>query len=199
MKIILYFLLIISFSSCEEIICDSNQTDLANEWTALPTETIRFIPSIERDIIEFRISDIVRLGTANDCYSSYETRSVFGQDTITNTYLRGITYEIVASKNDVNINYWFLPASPVFTGVTNPDIQKIGCLSLIRNSDCNDEKDERNEIGDFTINGIPHKDVIELKENRRTGKEKEVKKILVNKKGILQIEFYDGEVWSRIF
>lgn len=195
MKNILYFLLIIFLSSCEEIICDSNQIDLANEWTALPTETIRFIPSIERNIVEFRVSEIVRLGL-NNCYSDYETRSVFGQDTITNTYLRGINYEIVATENNVRVYYSFLPADLFRSGNSPQDNQKIGCLSLLQNSKCTHE---RNEIGDLTINGIPHKEVFELLENKTEPKRKDVKRIVVNKKGILQIEFYDGEVWSRIF
>jgi len=195
MKNILYFLLIISLSSCEEIICDSNQTDLANEWTALPTEIIRFIPSIERDIVEFRVSEIVRLGL-NDCYSNYETRSIFGQDTIINTYLRGINYEIVATENNVKIYYSFLSADLFRAGNSFQDSQKLGCIPLLQNSKCTNE---RNEIGDFTINGIPHKEVFELLENKTEPKRRDVKRILVNKKGILQIEFYDGEVWSRIF
>ncbi|WP_338769624.1 hypothetical protein WAF17_10225 [Bernardetia sp. ABR2-2B] len=194
-KLFYLLLLLILLSSCEDLICNGNQSDLANKWTALPTETLRFIPSIERNIIEFRVSEIVRLGSPSDCYNNYETHSIFGQDTITNEYLRGINYEITATQNDVQIYYSFLSADLFRGGNQTPNIQKIGCLSVLGESRCTNE---RNEIGNFTINGIPHKNVVELIENRSSNR-KDVKRILVNNKGILQIEFFDGEIWSRIF
>lgn len=195
MKNLIYFLSLFLFSSCQDFVCKENQTDLANEWTAIPTETIRFVPSIERNIVEFKISEIVSLGL-NDCYADYETRSIFGQDTITNTYLRGINYEIIATEKDVKIYYSFLPAEPVFTGIPSPDIQKIGCFSLLQNTNC---ENEINQIGEITINGIPYMEVFQLTENKSHPNPTDVKQILINKKGILQIEFYDGEMWSRIF
>ena len=70
MKKLIYFLLLILLSSCQDFICKEKETDLANEWTALNTETIRFIPSIERNVVEFRVSEIVRLWQ-NDCYLYY--------------------------------------------------------------------------------------------------------------------------------
>ncbi len=197
MKILFYLSLIFILLSCQEIInCSVKKTDLAEKWTALPTEKISFLPSIARNVIEFEVEEIVRLGLPNDCRTTYETRSIFEQDTITNTYLRGITYEIIATENDVKIYYSFFPASPAIVGTSSPQFQKLGCISVLQESRCTNE---RNEIGNVTINGILHREVIELKENKSRPNQKEIKQILANKKGILRIEFYDGEIWNRIF
>ena len=200
-----YFILLSNFfSSCDSFLeCNQNKSKDAEDWTPLKNEKIKFLPTLGRNLIEFELKEITIDGNKQDCNGNYTARFTFLQDSLNNLYIRSFSYYLIATDKEAIFSYHFLPSTPLQTGVLNPKIQEIGCVSLTNNLPCTSQNNQQNAQGNFVdainINGILHQNVIELKVREIISSNKSVKSILVNQKGILRIEFQNDEVWNRIF